>query len=73
MSAGARHFPSLEAERVRPLEKKERKEQFEMKTTKYYYDDFTGMIRCSTPLYIKSAGTQVGLPHLTIIFLESGS
>lgn len=44
---------------MRPLERKERKERFEMKTTKDYYKEFPGLIRSSTPLYIKSAGTQV--------------
>ena len=57
--AGARHFPSLEKERMRPVEQKERMQHFEMKTTKDYYREFPGLIRSSTPLYIKSAGMQV--------------
>ena len=44
---------------MRPLERKERQERFEMKTTKDYYREFPGLIRSSTPLYIKSAGIQV--------------
>ena len=41
-----------------------------MKTTKDYYQEFPGLIRSSTPLYIKSAGLQV-LAYLAIYFTAS--
>lgn len=59
--AGARHYPALKADTLRPLKGKERKEIFELKTTKDYYKEFPGLVRSSFPLYIKSAGIQVSL------------
>ena len=41
--------------------RRERPERFEMKSGGEMYRDFPGRVRASTPLYIKSAGAQVGM------------
>lgn len=59
--SGARHFPGPEEVGSRwdvADSDKERAENFEMKTTADFYRDFPGLVRSSTPLYIKSAGIQ---------------
>ena len=63
-AAGARHFPELEASRRQEMidGRRERAERFEMKSGGEMYRDFPGMVRASTPLYIKSAGAQVISP-----------
>jgi len=58
---GARHFPAPEGPSRAEVEdsSRERAEKFEMKSGGEMYRDFPGLIRSSTPLYIKAAGIQV--------------
>lgn len=70
--AGARHFPEPQVDRSAAAGLNERREEFETKTAKNYCKDFPGLVRASTPLYIKSAGPQVSvgalsLPHSVVI------
>jgi len=57
---GARHFPAPEGPSRAEVEdsSRERAEKFEMKSGGEMYRDFPGLIRSSTPLYIKAAGIQ---------------
>jgi hypothetical protein len=63
LCAGKRHFPEeLPQDCVSVVE---RHESFEMRSTEDMYKEFPGLVRSSYPLYIRTAGPQACLRHMS--------